>query len=164
MERNMYKNIILSFIFLGFSLNNFAESVRADACIRDPGDVGDIPIPFGILNQKLELANGEYYLLEGWIFRLNGNYFFKVDTKIHPYLRKGNEGRSVEYLMVISENIQSLPLFQKLKILVKAEGVVLYDRENNKYEYIIKLNLLSDPHLLPKSKQETQYNLSKKEI
>ena len=73
---------------------------------KPEGGGGDMPIPFG-LNGKVELADGEFYLLVGKITVLpkqrskkTPRVFFEVDFDQHPWLanakRYANPGYPVE--------------------------------------------------------------------
>ena len=136
------KNKIVGMLFLLVMNFNFA---LASEKIID----GTIPMPFST-NQKVELANGEYYTLVGFIHEQHGAYFFHVDLKTHPWLSNNQRARYPSYPMIeLSEKVdweeyEYLPV----KMIVQAFGHVETDSKFGVPNYEISLIPLAKPACL----------------
>src|SRR3954454_18586428 len=67
-----------------FALSLFAATTSLAA---EPYKGGDhLPTPFKLLNTKVELADGEQYVLEGTVVAGTFNAYLEVDLETHPWL------------------------------------------------------------------------------
>ncbi|MGE0616460.1 MAG: hypothetical protein AB7P04_12550 [Bacteriovoracia bacterium] len=96
--RNTQKRKAVGLLMTGFVLAlsvNFAvgseprdldaKPPRGDAR-RDQKLGGEIPVPYKTANLRTELADGEYYVLQGKVVYRGGKPYFQVDLNVHPWL------------------------------------------------------------------------------
>jgi hypothetical protein len=106
------------------------------------GGGGEIPFPFGVVNQRLELADGELYALIGTVVFEGGTPFLEVDLDKHPWLandRRLNDSRyPLECVGVNWRDFEGM----KVRLFVEAHGKVLMEAGAAKYE--ISLGLVTD--------------------
>ncbi len=117
---------MLKSLFIGmcWSLSFSASLAVADAGPR--GGPGDVPTPF-ILNEKLELADGETYTLIGRFVTREGNLWFQVDLDSHPWLAN-QKRKDFPFYRVIGTRVDLEPVVvraERVQAIMKAEGGVI---------------------------------------
>lgn len=89
---------------------------------------GEIPIPFETANQKVELADGEYYILVGKVSWDDQGYF-EPDFTEHPWLASEYRMKAPKYptfsaegmATATREEFESLS-DQRVKVMVRAKS------------------------------------------
>src|SRR5690606_9631444 len=110
-------------------------------------------------------VNEEYYLLEGRIIKYLDQYYFEVDTEVHPYLVRNSKEDKVYYALKNPDKVKISFLNRKIRILVRAEGIIKAHPENNYYSYQILLHLLKNSVVLKKNiSKQTESDLTKETI
>jgi len=100
------------------------------ATLEDPANPpgtaggGDIPTPFGNANQKVELADGEIYILNGKVEFIVDEPYFKVDLKKHTWLANANRVADPYYLLLGPTGQWTALKDKQVQITVKAHGVI----------------------------------------
>jgi hypothetical protein len=104
----------------------------------------DVPSPFGTANQKVELADGEIYVLFGRVLILGEKPFFEVDFGAHPWLanekRKADPYYDLEWSTATWKALDG----QKVQLTVKAHGHIMTGPTQTA-QYILSLEPLADP-------------------
>ena len=124
------------------SITAFAKDKHSTCC-------GDVPVPFSS-NQKVELANGEYYTLVGKVIYFQSKPFLTVDLDVHPWLSSSNS----KYLGEKVYPLQGSPAYWKtyenkrVKVNIQASAD-LVDACTNAPLYIISLDLIGTPEIVP---------------
>ena len=84
--------LALTFLIVG----SFSQISRAD----DGGCLGgDVPTPFKNANQKVELAEGEYYILNGTVRIVGDTPLFRVDLSRHGWLESQQRKENPYYYL-----------------------------------------------------------------
>jgi hypothetical protein len=101
-------------------------------------DGGGMPTPFSDLNQKVELADGENYVLIGTIRNSLGTWFLEIDLTQHKWLATQQRAKNPFYPITLKSDFLSLGQHdgKKFQIFVTAHGVII----NNKYVIDLELN------------------------
>jgi hypothetical protein len=118
---------------------NKIQGNRGGDQIFGPGDGHDVPTPFDIrrhFNQRVELADGEKYLLWGDVKRP----YFKVDLHEHPWL-KSSSGLQKYYLLDGTEKIWEADEGQHVQLFCKAH-VRKVKLEDGREDWVIALERL----------------------
>lgn len=106
----------------------FAGLLDHSKCGAQCGE-GTIPYPL-CTNEKVELADGEYYTLVGWIKNVDTDApYFQVDLKSHPWLENSKRFKLPHYplLDLFPEEAWIKYESVKVQIIVKAQGRIEYD-------------------------------------
>jgi len=128
-------------LFLSFSGNSYAETCGEQCSTRGGGS--DIPSPL-TLNQKVELAEGEHYVLVGRIQVIHEEAFFEVDFREHPWLANAKRAANPRYLLESISGYWKQFENRNLKLTVEARGTIVM-RGANPPEYVIWLHSLNEP-------------------
>lgn len=126
------------------SVNSYAQ--------REDTKGGGSPGPFDNANQKVELADGENYYLQGEVYELrDGTLVFGVDFKAHPWL--ANKYRKQKGYYFLSEAKSKINLDRvvdkKVAMNFKAKSIYFEDNKGN-VTVDIELKPLSSPEILKK--------------
>lgn len=129
-----------------------------------PGDVGgtgnewDLPWPF-TTNQKVELADGEYYVLIGKLRKGYRDYYFEVDLELHPWLGHSKRKQNPYYLVRVESDFQlwEKAINKKLKVLIEAVGVIQEGNEFQGPSYEIILKPVAKPIQLARKGAKNPY-------
>jgi hypothetical protein len=125
----------------GFLLMGLA--VLGGACTRSTWAGNEVPTPFKDANLKVELADGEYYVLEGRVRSQSGTTFLEVDLERHHWLSNKHRSESPFY-----------PLFGDAKTFAKYEGRLVrmmviararMRQQDNRFYYSIWLDPQAEP-------------------
>ncbi|MGZ3708222.1 MAG: hypothetical protein ACXWPM_05310, partial [Bdellovibrionota bacterium] len=79
---------ILGLVFVLMLMSPMAAHARSgmpEVCV-DGGGTHEIPTPATAFNQKVELADGEFYMLYGNVRLIEEVPYFEVDLTSHPWL------------------------------------------------------------------------------
>ncbi|MCM2278232.1 MAG: hypothetical protein NDJ89_09170 [Oligoflexia bacterium] len=123
---------------------NAPESCREGSiCRKGGGGSGEVPTPLEIYNQKVELADGERYILIGNVVlaeegRDRWKAYFEIDFAEHPWLATEKRKKSPFY--PLEGPISYWKQFRGLRIKMpcEARGIIL-QREGREPEYAIQL-------------------------
>jgi hypothetical protein len=74
----------LAFAFCVYAGLSQSSGAPPSVPVRGGGD--HLPVPFKAFNTKVELAEGEYYVLEGSIVVTGATTYLEVDLEAHPWL------------------------------------------------------------------------------
>ncbi|OFZ81628.1 MAG: hypothetical protein A2583_10015 [Bdellovibrionales bacterium RIFOXYD1_FULL_53_11] len=111
------------------------------------GGGGDVPTPLGMINQRVELADGERYSLIGWI-RVDGNQlFFEADLDQQPWLARKKSPEGTYYPLFTKDRIK-LKNYADLRVRLIAEAngfVKKISRKEMQFTYQIWLYPLLEP-------------------
>jgi hypothetical protein len=123
-------------------------------CYLD-GKEGTVPFPFEALNRHVELADDEVYLLQGIIYKSDGQFYLNIDFDLHPWLANPGRRENPFYAIRVppyvtngSRTKWSLEQYreQSVRVLVRAKGVVRLNSGGGQYAtYHIALDVLEKP-------------------
>lgn len=109
------------------------------------GGPGDIPTPFGVYNNKVELADKEFYLLVGTVGiekptapGFKSRAYLEIDHKQHPWIAHPNGRTSKRYTLEGSISFWKQYQYLKVRVSCQARGSVVTSL-NGKPEYVITL-------------------------
>ena len=136
----MIRNYTVLSSLLLCSLSGYADSPRPNG--------GEVPVPFGQMNQRVELADGENYYLEGKVMISDEQAFFEVDLVKQPWLanikRKDHPYYPVEGGVGYWKKFENV----RVQISVQARSSILLSVFPKTEEYVITLRPIADPILL----------------
>lgn len=156
-EKNKFRNLIfILFIFLFTPLQSAIALTDHPACGelgRDWSKGFEMPIPFST-NQKVELADKEYYILAGILRQSGRDYYLEVDLDVHPWLASTKRQLDPYYLIEITPDATHWLKLKnrRVKVLIEAIGQI---RDENNYlpaRYEVILKALARPLLFVESK------------
>lgn len=115
---------------LGVALILLSASVfpgGAQAAIPTGGGNGnDMPAPFLAINQKVELADGERYVLAGRILEKDGFFYFRPDFGRHSWLSNGRRMQWPYYPFELSVSVPSSFVGKLVRFSGRAVGRVIF--------------------------------------
>jgi hypothetical protein len=139
------KKIIVIMLLAALSAVSAAAS-QSNSCEVGPRG-GELPIPFDLANKKVELANGEPYILAGRVVlmqvrmrngELRSQPMFRVDLTEHPWLANNKRLNNPNYVLQGSlEEWKDLISVGKIQLPCIAHGVITY--RGSVAEYDIQL-------------------------
>jgi hypothetical protein len=103
---------------------------------------GDVPIPYSLTNQRVELADGEVYTLDGMVVFSGGRPYFEVDLSEHPWLANAKRRGSPLYPVTGSASSWKRYEGMRVRLQAMAKGEVTYpdsDCETFLPQYVITL-------------------------
>ncbi|MCM2323942.1 MAG: hypothetical protein NDJ90_11840 [Oligoflexia bacterium] len=165
-QRKVFGSIVASALLLAGLLGGMAAHATAVDLAHDcrPGTVchsagggsGEVPTPFDAVNQKVELADGEAYMLFGSValvpfddgFGERWKAYFEVDLKEHPWL--GGEKRAKNPFYPLEGPINYWKQFRgmRIRLACDAKGVIITN-EGAAPEYIIQLRRSKPGSVVP---------------
>jgi hypothetical protein len=107
-------------------------------CKMDRGD----PFPFFVKQLHVELADGETYLLSGWI-RIQGAYtYLQPDFCAHPWLASQKRMDEPGYV-IVKDNRQDWRIYRDRKVVLGfvARGQIVTKNGNNPAKYVLMLDV-----------------------
>lgn len=108
-----------------YSKGSHPFNVNANGGIeRKFGGGGEIPHPFERVNQKVELADGEKYLLFGKVEFINGRPFLHVNLDLLPWLATHNRMTFPYYALSGSADYWHQFIATDMRITAIAHGVL----------------------------------------
>jgi hypothetical protein len=113
-----------------------------------PGKGGDVPTPFSCANKRVELADGEKYILVGKIRTYGNTSYLEVDLDEHAWLATSRRQKSPYYPLAMPISFWKPWEGLRVKLLVEASGRVVFEPQG-KTSYIIVLLPASEPVLHP---------------
>jgi len=135
--------LVLSFSSIGLA-GSAVEICPSGACKNIDG--GEIPTPFEGLNRTVELADGESYVLTGWIHHEKkpgngagqGRAFFEIDLEQHPWLASQRRKADPNYPLQVAGSQWRAFDGVRVRILCKAVGRIDLDRSGGA-KYVLTL-------------------------
>jgi hypothetical protein len=122
---------------LFMALNSFAENTRPIG--------GEVPVPFSQMNQRVELADGETYYLEGRVVISDDQPYFEVDLVKQPWL--ANQKRKEHPYYPVEGGSNYWKRFENLRIQLtcQARSSILISVFPKTEEYVISLRPTAEP-------------------
>jgi len=120
-----------------------------DGCYSNCG--GEVPWPFEVSNQLVELSDGERYLLIGTVEMIAGRPYFAVDLSKHSWL--GNQARRQNPRYPLSGNTEYWLRFmgKRIRLVGMARWVVVREIESRQFRVEVTLSSLAVPAVLSSS-------------
>jgi hypothetical protein len=94
-------------------------------CFGGGDDGGGIPVPYSALNQKVELADREYYTLVGRVIFVENVPFLQVDLAKHPWLANARRNERPLYQLVADSADWVSYEGEWLQVFVQAQGRIV---------------------------------------
>jgi len=121
-------------------------------CSHQPqGNGGGMPIPFGV-NDRVELADGEYYLLVGKVIVLpkqklknSPRVLFEIDFGQHPWLANAKRYNDPVYPLLGNLSVWKKYNGQTVKLACRARGGIVKSGGRH-MEYVISLEGVQNPY------------------
>jgi hypothetical protein len=144
-SKSMIYGIIMAALLSGsaYAANEANEKDKRKGCC------GDVPVPFSS-NQKVELANGEYYTLVGRVIFFQNHPFLNVDLDVHPWLANSKAVQSGEKIYPLQGSPAYWKTYESLRVKINVQAAAdLVDACSNAPLYIISLDLVGTPEVVP---------------
>jgi hypothetical protein len=106
---------------------------------------GEIPWPFQVSNQAVELADGERYLLMGEIEVVEDKAFFIVDLERHAWLNGARRKANPRYPLKGNATDWSKYAGKRVRLVAMAKWIVFRDPAMRGYRVDVILQSLADP-------------------
>jgi hypothetical protein len=118
-----------------------------DGCFTSCG--GEIPWPFQVSNQAVELSDGERYLLMGRVEIINDRPFFVVDLVKHPWLNTAKRRDNPRYVLEGAVEYWKAYAGKRIRLVSMAEWQTVQDVSNlHGYRVEVTLQSLADPAII----------------
>ena len=152
-SKTMVQGIIIAAVLSGMT------AYAGEAKSKEPGKsrkdkhttcCGDVPVPFSS-NQRVELANGEYYTLVGKIIFFQAQPFLSVDLDVHPWLASATNTTSIgEKVYPLQGSPGYWKTYENLRVKISVQASAdMVGACTNSPLYIISLDLLGKPEVVP---------------
>ncbi len=109
---------------------------------------GEIPWPFQVSNQAVELSDGEKYLLMGTVEILHGRAFFVVDLVKHPWLATAKRRENPRYMLQGATDYWKGYEGKRIRLVSTAAWSMSQDVATREYTLAISLHSLADPAIV----------------
>jgi hypothetical protein len=106
---------------------------------------GEIPWPFQVSNQAVELADGERYLLMGSVEVTDGKAYFLVDLQKHAWLAGSRRKANPRYPLKGDETYWLQYAGKRVRLVAMAKWIVFRDPAMRGYRVDVILQSLADP-------------------
>lgn len=114
---------------------------------------GELPSPFEGVNDKVELADGEYYYLLGTVHWASSSEaaIFEVDSNAHPWITQKHKKANPRYALAGNPQVWKPFANHKVRLLILAHGRILSDFSKGsliRQNYSICLHSLKAPKVV----------------
>ena len=106
---------------------------------------GEIPWPFQVSNQAVELADGERYLLMGQIDVVDEKAYFVVDLERHAWLKGARRKANPRYPLKGESINWSKYAGKRVRLVAMAKWIVYRDPAMRGYRVDVILQSLAEP-------------------
>ena len=120
-----------------------ASTGTFEGCYSSCG--GEIPWPFQVSNQAVELSDGEKYLLMGTVEIRNSRAYFIVDLVKHPWLATAKRRENPAYLLEGSTDYWKAYEGKRIRLVSTATWATSQDVGTRAYAVTVSLQSLADP-------------------
>jgi len=124
----------------------YPPASTADGCYSTCG--GEIPWPFQVSNQAVELSDGERYLLIGSVEIISGRPLFSVDLAKHPWLATAKRRENPRYILEGPTEYWKAFEGKRLRLVCTAIWNAVQDTDTHRYRMEVMLQSLADPAIL----------------
>jgi hypothetical protein len=116
---------------------------QGEGCYSTCG--GEIPWPFQVSNQAVELSDGERYLLLGKVVIQNNRAYFEVDLVKHAWLSTARRRQNPLYVLEGDTKYWSAYEGKRIRLVSTAQWAVVQDAGSHEFKVEVVLSSLADP-------------------
>jgi len=106
---------------------------------------GEVPWPFQVSNQAVELSEGERYLLLGKVVIQNNRAYFEVDLIKHAWLSTAKRRQNPRYALEGDTKYWAAYEGKRIRLVSTAQWVVVQDTASHEFRVEVTLSSLTDP-------------------
>lgn len=123
-----------------------------DGCYSSCG--GEIPWPFQVSNQAVELSDGEKYLLIGTVEIRANRAFFVVDLVRHPWLSTAKRREYPGYILQGTTDYWKAYEGKRIRLVSTANWSVVQDTVTHDFKMEVMLASLADPAVVAEKNEK----------